>query len=103
LRPEDLGIGRLFESARDAVIVADAETQQIVHWNPAATNIFGYSLSEALDEKLRTPSRPDEQEQVEYADVYQRVGDTHKRELGVLDTGLLFRLAHGPLFGPCTT
>jgi hypothetical protein len=36
------------------------------------------------DEKLRAPSRPDEQKQVEYAKVYQRVGDTHKRELRVL-------------------
>ena len=49
MRPEDLGIGRLFEGVRDAVIVANAETQQIVLWNPAATNIFGYSLSEALN------------------------------------------------------
>jgi PAS domain S-box-containing protein len=49
MRPEDLGIGRLFERVRDAIIVADAETQQIVLWNPAATNIFGYSLSEALE------------------------------------------------------
>ncbi len=70
LRPEELGIGTLLGRIREAVIVADATTQRIVLWNPAATNIFGYSLSEALDEKLRTPSRPDEQEQVEYADVY---------------------------------
>jgi PAS domain S-box-containing protein len=46
--PQDLGIGRLFERIQDAVIVAVAKTQQIVLWNPAATNIFGYSASEAL-------------------------------------------------------
>ena len=48
MRPQDLGIGRLFERIRDEAIVADAKTQQIVLWNPAAANIFGYSTSEAL-------------------------------------------------------
>ena len=46
--PEDLGFGRLFDEIRDAVIVADPQTQRIVLWNRAATNIFGYSPSEAL-------------------------------------------------------
>jgi PAS domain S-box-containing protein len=48
MRPEDLGIGRLFESVRDAVIVADARTQQMILWNPAAGKMFGYSASEAI-------------------------------------------------------
>ena len=48
LRPQDLEIGRLFERVRDAVVVADAKTQRIVIWNPAAERMFGYSTSEAL-------------------------------------------------------
>jgi PAS domain S-box-containing protein len=51
MRPEELGIGGLFERVRDAVIVADAKTQRMVLWNPAATRMFGYPASEAL--KLR--------------------------------------------------
>ena len=52
MRPEELGIGRLFERVRDAVIVADAATQQILLWNRAATEIFGYPLSEALEMRV---------------------------------------------------
>ncbi len=49
VRPQDLGLGRLFESVRDAVIVAEANTGRIVLWNPAATEVFGYSPEEAID------------------------------------------------------
>ncbi len=48
-RPQDLGIGHLFERVRDAVIVADAHTGRIVLWNQAATEVFGYSVTEALE------------------------------------------------------
>ena len=46
--PQDLGIGRLFEKVHDAVILANAETQRIVLWNPMAERMFGYPASEAL-------------------------------------------------------
>ena len=48
VRSQDLGIGALFETVRDAVIVADAATGRIVLWNPAASGVFGYSREEAL-------------------------------------------------------
>jgi PAS domain S-box-containing protein len=52
LRPQDLGIGRLFERVREAVIVVDAITGRIVLWNQAATQIFGYSPPEALELRI---------------------------------------------------
>ena len=52
MRPEDLGIGKLFKSVRDAVIVAEAKTERVVLWNPAAEKVFGYSIPEALEMRV---------------------------------------------------
>jgi PAS domain S-box-containing protein len=73
--PQDLGIGRLFERIQDAVIVAVAETQRIVLWNPAATNIFGYSASEALELRV-------EDLVPEYLKEQHRRGIAHYAETG---------------------
>jgi PAS domain S-box-containing protein len=54
LSPTDLGIGRLFEHVRDAVVVADAATGQIVLWNPGAEKLFGYSRTEATGMQVET-------------------------------------------------
>jgi PAS domain S-box-containing protein len=48
LVPQDLDIGFLLESVRHAVIVVEASTGRIVLWNPAASEVFGYSSAEAL-------------------------------------------------------
>jgi len=45
--PEDFGIGRLFWAIREAVIVADADTDRIILWNPAAEALFGHTPAEA--------------------------------------------------------
>ena len=44
----DLGPGWLFDSIRDAVVVAHADTGRIALWNPVASQLFGYTPSEAL-------------------------------------------------------
>src|ERR687897_591689 len=40
---------QILESVRDAAVVVDARSGRIVLWNAAATKIFGYSSSEALE------------------------------------------------------
>ncbi len=47
-KPKDLGIGALFGLIHEAVVVIDTEKKQIVLWNNAATEIFGYDEEEAL-------------------------------------------------------
>jgi PAS domain S-box-containing protein len=52
--PSQFGIGKLWGTIREAIIVADARTEKIVLWNPAATAIFGYSDDEAVGLPLHT-------------------------------------------------
>ncbi len=44
---QKLGLGRLFWTINEAVIVAETATGCIVLWNPAATALLGYSEAEA--------------------------------------------------------
>ncbi|MDX6199696.1 MAG: hypothetical protein QOJ79_2847 [Actinomycetota bacterium] len=43
-----LGIGRLFDLVPDAVVVGDVSSGQVVAWNPAAEQLFGYPVPDAL-------------------------------------------------------
>ena len=73
--PEHLGIGELFERIKDAIIVADAKTQRIVLWNQAATNIFGYSTSEALGLRVEALVPEDLKDQLRAGmSLYNRTG-----------------------------
>jgi len=58
-RPEDFGIGRLFEHIKDAVIVADAKSERILLWNRGAAEMFGYSRDESQNMKLHQLVAPD--------------------------------------------
>ena len=50
--PRDFGIGRLFNSVSDAVIIGDVESGTIVLWNRAAEQLFGYPAAEALGQPI---------------------------------------------------
>jgi len=50
--PRDFGIGRLFNSVSDAIIIGDIESGTIVLWNRAAEELFGYSAAEALGQPI---------------------------------------------------
>ncbi len=41
-------IGPLFDLTHEAVLAADLQSESVIMWNPAATQLFGYSLDEAL-------------------------------------------------------
>ncbi len=52
LQPEDFGIGRLFWIVRDAIVVGDAATGQIVLWSPSAEEMFGYTAAEVIGRSI---------------------------------------------------
>ena len=52
LSPEDVGLGPLFWQIRDAVVVGDPLTGEIVLWNPGAAALFGYAESDILGQRL---------------------------------------------------
>src|SRR5262245_11570969 len=47
-------VGPLFAHSRDAVIVGNLDANRIVHWNPAAEALFGYSAQEATGKPFDT-------------------------------------------------
>jgi PAS domain S-box-containing protein len=57
--PADFGIGQLFELIPEAVIIGDALTGEIVLWNDAAAEMFGYSADEAVGMLIETLVPPE--------------------------------------------
>ena len=57
-----LGIGRLFDTVRDAVVVAEVATGQVTLWNPAAARLFGWSAAEMEGKSLEVIIPPRFQE-----------------------------------------
>ena len=52
LRDSETRYRRLFESAKDGIIILDAETGKIIDANPYLLEIVGYSLDELLNREL---------------------------------------------------
>src|SRR5581483_316851 len=61
-RLEDLGLGPLFWTLRDAALVVDADSGRILLWNPAAAALFGCPAEDAVGLPLATfvPARADD-------------------------------------------
>jgi PAS domain S-box-containing protein len=52
--PHQLGLGPLFDTMSDGVVVAEASKGLILLWNPAASRIFGYAKEEVLGKPIET-------------------------------------------------
>jgi len=77
------GFGRLFELVSDAVIVASAETGDVVLWNPGAAKMFGIAAEDAVGMSLeRLVPEPLRARHVEGLARYARGEPSH-----IVDTG----------------
>ena len=52
LRDSEIRYRRLFESARDGILILDAGSRQIIDANPSAVELLGYSRDEFLGKEL---------------------------------------------------
>ncbi|HLW16148.1 MAG TPA: PAS domain S-box protein [Actinomycetota bacterium] len=52
LLPHQLGLGALFDTMTDGIVVAEASNGLVLLWNPAAALIFGYSKEEILGKPI---------------------------------------------------
>jgi PAS domain S-box-containing protein len=52
MQPADFGIGRLFWTIHEAIVVGDADSGDIVLWNPAAERLFGYAADEVVGRSI---------------------------------------------------
>ncbi|HLL50147.1 MAG TPA: PAS domain S-box protein [Thermomicrobiales bacterium] len=89
LTPEEFGLGQLFWELRDAVVVGNVETGGIVLWNPAAADLFGIPVDEAVGLSIETLIPEDLREQ-------HRAGLAGFRETGggaLIDAGLPVELS----------
>src|SRR6476620_7352023 len=48
LEPQDVGLGLLFWTIQEALVVADPRSDRIALWNPAAEALFDWSAEQAV-------------------------------------------------------
>src|SRR6185503_17639349 len=53
LHPSETRYQRLFESARDGILILEGDSQRIIDMNPFAVELLGYSADECLGRELR--------------------------------------------------
>ena len=76
LRASETRYRRLFEAAKDGILIVDPETRQITDANPFICNLLEYSLSELIGRKPWTIGRPED-----HALSVQMFADLHDRPL----------------------